>query len=94
MIKYVYFIQKSDTSHKQIKNKAVDVPLSYIKSPRRNDLRYQTALSSGSKPCDKLCNGIERIKKNSQCSNSLLDSKLCQQDDYIERPCNTHCKLQ
>ena len=96
VIKYIYFIQKTNTSHKQkIKeNKTKNIPLKYMNSPGSNDLRYQTGVKSSSKPCDKLCNGIERIKRHSKCLNTLLDSKLCQKDDYIERPCNTHCKLQ
>lgn len=83
VIKYIYFIQKTKTPQRQIaeENKASNIPLKYVKSPTSHDLRYQTGLRSGGEPCDKICNGIERIRKYSQ-------------DDYIERPCNTHCKLQ
>ena len=61
---------------------------------------YHEAIRTEGIPCNKLCNGIQRIRVYPICVNNqqLVDENLCPQDKklkvkYIDKPCNTNCKL-
>ena len=61
---------------------------------------YQESLRTEGQPCDKMCNGIQRISLNPVCMNNQkkVDETLCPNEKarpkYIEKACNTDCRLQ
>jgi len=59
-------------------------PLKYINRASNSKLRSQIGVESQGLPCNRLCNGVEKI----------LASFDGDQAKYIERPCNTHCVMQ
>ena len=61
---------------------------------------YQEGGRSESTPCNKMCNGVQRIRVSPSCmyNQNLVDETLCsmlkKEPKYIEKPCNIDCKLQ
>ena len=108
VIKYMYYIQKEEAIVNNNNGKyeldGVDkdvsshIPLKYIRNSLTK-LRSQIGLESKGSPCNRVCHGVEKILASQDCVNSirsLYDVDLCTSENmkYIERPCNTHCKLQ
>lgn len=109
VINYLFYIQKNNQKSgnnehvERISNQNLiqkDVPLKYTHKSSNNNFMSQTGLKSKGEPCNKLCNGIEKIQVQPKCSDNPKEvgTQICpifdEEVKYIERPCNTHCQLQ
>ncbi len=110
VINYLFFTQKTNqtpdnqehtdkiSSQKQTQK---DVPLKYIHKSHANSLALsQTGLKNKGEPCNKMCNGIEKMQMQPKCADNpkIFGAQMCplfdKETNYAERPCNTHCQLQ
>ena len=66
-------------------------------SKRGNQTVYQEGIKAEGAPCDKMCNGIKKMRVKIGCREVREDAH-CPPDKIkyklVETACNTHCRLQ